>query len=123
MPTIVEIDVTHKKDGHLEVELKYSDFIAMDEESLEFLLALGIVPIFTVVQETVFCRSGGRNIGVGRLLLDCGVNQAVRYLDFNIKNLRRSNLVKLGGSAKFAARSQISKEFDKRVYQLRHVYE
>jgi hypothetical protein len=122
MPKIYEIDVIHTN-GYVKIKLQnVPDYVLFDEEGFQCLLDLGIVPLFNDVQGAVMCRSNSRNIPVGRLLLDCQKNQAVRYLDFNIRNLRKSNLVKLGGAAKFAARSQITKNFERKVFQLRHVY-
>jgi hypothetical protein len=123
---IIEVEVKHRnEDGNkiVELQLKNSGHCVLEESAFDLLMSLGIVPILTVVEGSVVCRSGNRHVCIARLLLDCGVNETVRYLDNNRKNLRRSNLIKLGGSAKYQARAQIFKKYEKRVHQLRHVYE
>ncbi len=44
-------------------------------------------------------RAPGRNVRIGRVLLDAGPGQIVRYRDGNPLNLRRSNLYLDKGSA------------------------
>jgi hypothetical protein len=126
---VKEIQVIHRTDEGmpvLYVPLKHSsDYVVMEESAFNLLIEYGVVPIFRIHGDnhSVVCRSGGGYISVARLLLDCVANEHVRYLDGCINNLMKSNLVKCGGASKHIARNQITTEFEKQRYTLKHVYE
>jgi hypothetical protein len=68
----------------------------IDCDDFELLMGLGMSSTWNCLPAGYVLASAGRakggNVGVARVLLDCGPNQSVRYRDGNKFNLRRSNL-------------------------------
>ena len=72
-------------------------FAEIWRDDWDFVLKLGASPNWNCVGEhghvTVCARgASGNHIAVGRILLDAGPGETVRYLDGNKFNLRRENL-------------------------------
>jgi hypothetical protein len=126
-----EINILHRtEDGEklVYIPLKNSaDYVVMEESGFELLTKLGVIPSFKIngYGNAVVYWSGGQHgqyIHVAWILLDCGRNEHVTYVDGFFNNLCRSNLIKTGGVGKHRARDLITEEFGRKQYTLRHLY-
>jgi hypothetical protein len=124
----IPITIKHRneKDGQLvfiPIRGTEEQFCKMHNDDFELLLSLGVHPLFRLKQGTLWCRCNYRNIGVARLLCNCQAGENVRYLNADPTDLRSSNLLKLPGMAKYAARSHMKKTYPTQQYEIEHVYE
>jgi hypothetical protein len=122
------VTVYHKilEDGSkvVEIPLPGSKRVArLDEEGLSELIQLGLNPYMKFKQEFVHCRSGGRNIYVGRILCNCKAGENVRFIDGNVCNLTKGNMLKLNGMSLYGARDLIKKQHSRNRYEVEHIYD
>ena len=97
-------------------------YVTMNEEDFDWLLSIGVHPIFKLKQHNVLITCKRKQVRVARLLTDCKEGENVRYLNGDVTDLRARNLLKLPGMARYGARSLIERTYPTIQYELEHAY-
>lgn len=71
------------------------------------LLSLGVKPPYYYVQGNIYKRYTNTRIALARLILDAGKREQVRFLDGDVGNLTRTNLVREPGAGLYGARERL----------------
>ena len=85
----------------------FDRYVSIYRQDYEELMTFGISPKWKYNQGHVWVRHNGKDLCVGRLILDAGKRQKYLLLDKNPLNLKRDNLVLAPGVAKTRTRDLI----------------
>jgi hypothetical protein len=105
--------------------------ITIDEKDYDELERLGAFPPYIHMQDNIYVRMGkpdpkrpyqSRLVSLARLILDSDQGHRVSYLDNDCFNLRRSNLIKIAGSAKYSARAMLMPFHKRNKPQINHIH-
>ena len=106
----------------IEVPLKNSDLKAkLFEQDYAELVALGAGLPWHFKQGQVVVWKNPKSINIARLILDADKGVKVSFLDGNTRNLCRSNLIRIAGSAKYRTRDQLTPTFRRAIIEERHI--
>jgi hypothetical protein len=120
------LEIRHSEDDEaarfVEVPLKNSYLKAkLYEHDYAELVALGAGLPWHFKQNQVVVWKNPKSINIARLILDADKGVKVSFLDGNTRNLSRSNLIRIAGSAKYRARDQLTHAFRRTMVEERHV--
>jgi hypothetical protein len=88
---------------------------------LNEIIGLGVTFPWLYKQSQVIFRSDGRSVSIARMIVDADIGQVVSFLDGDVCNLTRPNLVRVPGNSKYRARGLIREAFKRSQPEVTHI--
>jgi hypothetical protein len=119
-------EILHRTDqgGARIVEVPLSNSLLkakLYEKDYAELVALGAGLPWKYTQDQVVVRNNNKNINVARLIMDADKGTKISFADGNTRNLCRSNLIRIAGSAKYRAKDQLARMFKRNLVEVRNI--